>query len=96
MGDMESNRVMKLSAEISMYPFADEYLQPIAEFIERLSKEDGVEVKTNSMSTQLFGDYDAVMNLLGAAMKHSLASHGRAVFVTKFLAGDTRVLSGYD
>ena len=87
---------MKLSAEISMYPLADEYLPPIAAFIERLNADGGVEVKTNSMSTQLFGDYDAVMALLGAAMKYSFETHGRVIFVSKFLSGDARILSGYE
>ena len=87
---------MKLSAEISMYPLADEYLAPIDAFIDRLRAASSVEVKTNSMSTQLFDDYEDVMALLGAAMKYSFERYGKVIFVSKFLQGDARSLSGYD
>ncbi len=87
---------MQLSVEISMYPLKDAFIPPIDEFIAALIAHGQVEVKTNSMSTQLFGDYEEVMALLQAAIKQSFATWGKCIFVTKFLLGDSRDSSGYD
>ena len=87
---------MQVSIEISMYPLRDEFIPPINEFINTLNKADSVEVKTNSISTQVFGDYDDVMDLLKVAMRRSHENWGTSVFVTKFLLGDSRAISGYD
>lgn len=87
---------MQLSVEISMYPLRDEFLPAIGDFIEQLNTEQQVEVKTNSMSTQLFGEYDQVMALLQAAIKRSFERYNKVVFATKFLHGDTRLASGYE
>ncbi len=87
---------MQISVEISMYPLRDEFLPAISDFIELVNRNDMVEVKTNSMSTQLFGEYDQVMALLQAGIKHSFERYGKVVFATKFLHGDTRLASGYE
>lgn len=87
---------MLLSVEISMYPLRDEFIPAISDFIEELNRNDHIEVKTNSMSTQLFGDYDQVMTLLQGAIKRSFEQYGKVVFATKFLHGDTRQASGYE
>lgn len=87
---------MQISVEISMYPLRDEFLPAIGEFIEQLNKDTAVEVKTNSMSTQLFGEYDQVMQLLQAAIRASFERYNKVVFATKFLHGDTRLASGYE
>jgi len=87
---------MQISVEISMYPLRDQFLPAIADFIEQLNDQQAVEVKTNSMSTQLFGDYEAVMQLLQRAIKISFERYQKVVFATKFLPGDTRLASGYE
>lgn len=87
---------MQLSVEISMYPLQDYYIRAIDAFITQLNEPGQVQVKTNSMSTQLFGEYDQVMTLLSAAMRHSMNTFGKLVFVAKFIPGDTRQASGYD
>ena len=86
---------MKLSVDISMYPLKDEFIPPIDEFIGMLNMHDRVEIKTNSMSTQLFGEYDEVMQLLQSAIRASYEKWGKCIFVTKFLMGDTRESTGY-
>ena len=55
---------MKLSVEISMYPLKDEFIPAIQNFIDRLNTHPALQVLTNTMSTQVFGDYDAVMDVL--------------------------------
>jgi len=87
---------MQISVEISMYPLRDEFIPAISDFIEVLNRSDAVEVKTNSMSTQLFGEFDQVMALLQTGIKYSFERYGKVVFATKFLHGDTRLASGYE
>lgn len=79
---------MKLSVEISMYPLKNEYIPAIKEFIQRLNTHPQLRVITNTMSTQVFGDYDLVMDTLKAEMRKSHEQFGRAIFVCKFIDGD--------
>ncbi|MEW5682336.1 MAG: YkoF family thiamine/hydroxymethylpyrimidine-binding protein [Pseudomonadota bacterium] len=81
---------MQLSVEISKYPLADDYITPIKGFIEQLNQYPDIKVLTNTMSTQLFGDYDAVMQALQACIKWSFERYGKVVFVVKFIHGDLR------
>lgn len=83
---------MKLSVEISMYPLNEDFVPPILEFIDSLNQSDLVDVFTSHTSTQVFGDYQDVMNLLQRAMRISFEKYGKVVFVTKFLKGDVRNL----
>ena len=77
---------MKLIAEVSMYPLKDSYLTPIDRFLDRLRHPD-VEVKTNRMSTQLYGEHDAVMDLLKSATKAAAADGDEAAYVIKLIPG---------
>ena len=79
---------MKLSVEISMYPLKDEYIPAIQNFIDRLNTHAELQVITNTMSTQVFGDYDRVMDVMKAEMRQSYEQFGRAIFVCKFIEGD--------
>lgn len=80
---------MELSVELSYYPLDADYKPLIRAFIEAL-KTSGLDVHSNRMSTQLFGDFDDVMSALSQLMKWSFEQHGKAVFVAKFLEGDRR------
>ena len=79
---------MQLSVEISMYPLKDEYIPAIKDFILRLNEQPQLQVISNTMSTQVFGDYDVVMDVLKAEMRKSWEQFGRAIFVCKFIDGD--------
>jgi uncharacterized protein YqgV (UPF0045/DUF77 family) len=81
---------MHLSVEISKYPLADDYIGPIKSFIEQLNKYPEVTVQSNTLSTQLFGDYDAVMQALHECIRWSFERYGKVVFVVKFVHGDLR------
>lgn len=78
---------MELSVEISKYPLADNYKPAIKDFIDRLIATDGLVVECNTMSTQVFGDYDLVMATLSAEMKRSYQQFGKAIFVYKMIPG---------
>ncbi len=76
---------MEIGVEISLYPLADEFIPPIADFIERLNTHAGVKVVTNSMSTQVFGEYGRVFDTLALECRHTFEQTGKAIFVMKVL-----------
>ena len=79
---------MKLSVEVSMYPLKNEYIPAIKDFISRVNTNTELSIITNTMSTQIFGDYDTVMNTIRDEMRLSFEKFGRAIFVCKFIDGD--------
>jgi len=74
---------MEIGVEISLYPLADEYHAPIKVFLERLHAAAGLKVVTTSLSTQIFGTYEAVFDALGREIRATLGTLDRAVFVLK-------------
>lgn len=80
---------MYLSVQLSYYPFNEDFKPPIKDVIARLQG-SGLEVYPNRMSTQVFGEFDAVMEALSDTMKWSFERYGKAVFVANFLEGDRR------
>lgn len=79
---------MKTSVDISLYPLAEDYIPAIKEFIERLQQYPDVNLVRNKLSTQLYGDYDIVMDLLKTEIRHSWDKYGKGIFVVKFLLDD--------
>jgi len=78
---------MHVAVELSLYPLTGEFIPPILDFIERLKSQPGLSVVTNSMSTQVSGEYERVFEALKAEMRPSLEGPQRAVFVMKVLGG---------
>jgi uncharacterized protein YqgV (UPF0045/DUF77 family) len=76
---------MRLAAEISFYPLNTEFKLPIREFIARLKSVPGLEVQVNTMSTQIFGEYDLLFDTLKREMRRHLEGDYRVVFATKFM-----------
>jgi uncharacterized protein YqgV (UPF0045/DUF77 family) len=74
-----------IAVEISMYPLTEGYLEPIQLFIDALRANEHLHVATNTMSTQVLGEYEEVWAALQKAMRQSMEAGPRAVFVTKFL-----------
>jgi hypothetical protein len=85
---------MKMSLDISLYPLSQDYLPAIDEFIERIQQHPDVAVTRGDLSTQVFGDYDQVMDFLKQEIKVSWEKYGKGVFVIKFLLDDLRGLAG--
>ena len=81
---------MKISVEISYYPLKDEYIPPIKGFIERIKNNSNLKVVTNSMSTQIFGDYDEVFMTLKKEIKTSFQLP-HSVFVIKIINSELSV-----
>ena len=76
---------MDIGVEISLYPLHQDFIPPIQNFIDRLNADRRLRIITNSMSTQVFGDYDAVMQTLVRELRGTLESNDKAVFVMKVL-----------
>lgn len=80
---------MIISADISYYPLGREHIPPILDFIHRLNCYPDIEVKTNGLSTQVFGDYDTVMNAIREEIRKSFELP-LSVFVIKLVNSDQR------
>ncbi len=76
---------MRVAVDISLYPLADDFIPPIKDVIERLKANSSVEVATNTMSTQIRGDYDVVMAALNQEIKKTFDQCPKAVFAIKIL-----------
>lgn len=78
---------MNTSVEISYYPLNVEYIPPIKGFIERLNQYENLRVQTNGMSTQVFGEYQEVMQVLTTEIGKSFELP-HSVFVLKIINAD--------
>ncbi len=79
---------MRITAEISLYPLQQEYIPRIKAFILALRAQDGLEVMTNQISTQVRGEFDSVTKAINHCMQASMEQEGTAVFVVKYLNVD--------
>ena len=80
---------MDIGVEVSLYPLKADFIPAVHEFLERLSAHPDLKVVTNSMSTQVFGGFDEVMDALRVTLAGSLERMAvrseRAVFVMKVI-----------
>lgn len=81
---------LPLSAEISLYPLAAEYRSVIQGFVDRLAGYDDIRVNTNTMSTQIFGDFRRVMQVLTDELEVLYQQTPSQVLVCKFINRDLR------
>lgn len=76
---------MQAKAEISFYPLKDDYIPPIRDVIERLKAHAELSVESNTMSTQVSGDYVVLMAALSDEIRLSFERYGKSIFVIKLL-----------
>ena len=76
---------MKVAVDISLYPLDADFIPPIKDVIDRLKSHDDLEVWTNAMSTQVVGDFDAVMDALKQEIGTTFEQIPKGVFVMKML-----------
>ncbi len=76
---------MLVRVDISLYPLNENFIPPIDDVIERFNQYDEIDVTTNSMSTQLQGDYAVVMGALNTELKTTFERLPKAVFAIKIL-----------
>jgi uncharacterized protein YqgV (UPF0045/DUF77 family) len=82
---------VKLTAELSLYPLQQGYVDIIETFIESALKHDGITLVTNAMSTQVCGDYDRVMALIAEELRASYDTFGAQVLVCKLIPGELAI-----
>jgi uncharacterized protein YqgV (UPF0045/DUF77 family) len=80
---------MDIGVEISLYPLQSDFVVPIRAFVARLNQDPRLKVVTNSLSTQVFGAYEEVMEALRRELRTTFQSleqgSDKAVFVMKVL-----------
>lgn len=83
---------MKTSVELSLYPLDDNFTPIVLSFIERISDDPELEVKTTSSSTFITGEHYNLMSTLAAEFEITYKQVGQAVFVCKFMNADAMML----
>ena len=78
---------MQSAVEISMYPLTGEYRPLIKAFIDRLNTYPDMTVRTNALSTQVWGPLDRVLAMVAAEIERSASGAPQLVFVMKVLPG---------
>ena len=81
---------MQVSIDISLYPLNKKFIPPIDDFISNLKKHNNIEVRTNSMSTQLFGEFDDLMSILKIEIEKTFKKEMNSVLNLKIANGDSR------
>ena len=78
---------MNISVELTLSPLQDDFETPIIQFIKKL-RASGLTVLENPLSTQVFGDYDEVMELLNSEIKESFENLDHVVLTMKVVKSD--------
>lgn len=76
---------MNIVAEMSLYPLKAGPVPTIIEFIEDLRRQDGIEIVTNQLSSQVSGSFEAVTSAVNACMKRVMDRSDTVVLVVKYL-----------
>ena len=78
---------MDIGVEISLYPLQADFGEVIHQFIGRMGADARFRAVSNSMSTQIFGPYDEVLDVVRQELRTTFegleTSAGKAVFVMK-------------
>lgn len=77
---------MKISVELSYYPFVNIVEEEVGKFLVKLKNYEGLTIKTNFMSTHIIGEYEKVMELLNKELADTFNSR-KSVFVMKISNG---------
>ena len=82
---------MRITAELSLYPLAPDFVGHITDFIVELRREPGLEIVTNQMSTPVRGEFDAVLAAVSRCTRASMERVHPVVLVAKFLNADLEI-----
>lgn len=78
---------MKISVELTFSPLQDDFENHIIAFIKKL-RTSGLTVLENPLSTQVFGDYDQVMNMLNSEIREAFEMMERGLLYMKIVKSD--------
>lgn len=82
---------MKIVADMSLYPLKDGPIPNIIEFIKELRVQEGIEIVTNQLGTQLRGEFDAVTGAINFCMRKAMEAPNTVVLVVKYLNIDVEL-----
>jgi len=75
---------MNISVELTLTPLQDDFEPAIINFIKKL-RLSGLTVLENPLSTQVFGEYDSVMDVLQKEMKIALEAIDKGLLYIKIV-----------
>ncbi|EDM44258.1 hypothetical protein SCB49_04495 [unidentified eubacterium SCB49] len=78
---------MNISVELTLTPLQDDFEPAIINFIKKL-RDSGLTVLENPLSTQVYGEYDAVMKVLQVEMKTALEAVDNGLMYMKIVKTD--------
>ena len=78
---------MNISVELTLTPLQNEFEGPIIEFIKKL-RASGLTLKENPLSTQIYGNYDTVMQVLTVEIKESFELMEKGLLFMKIVKSD--------
>jgi uncharacterized protein YqgV (UPF0045/DUF77 family) len=82
---------MKIVAEMSLYPLKDGPVPDIIAFIREMSEQQGIEIVSNQLSTQLRGEFEAVTGAINRCMRKAMEASNTVVLVVKYLNVDLEI-----
>ena len=78
---------MKISVELTLTPLHDNFEPAIINFIKKL-RASKLKVLENPLSTQVYGDYDEVMEILTSEIKEAFELIERGLLYIKIVKSD--------
>ncbi|SEC24885.1 Thiamine-binding protein [Tenacibaculum sp. MAR_2009_124] len=78
---------MNISVELTLSPLQNEFEEPIINFIKKL-RASGLTVLENPLSTQVYGNYDEVMQLLQTEIKNVFEYIDNGLIFIKIVKSD--------
>jgi uncharacterized protein YqgV (UPF0045/DUF77 family) len=76
---------MQIVADLSLYPLKDGPIPNIINFIGELRAQEGIEIVSNQLSTQLRGEFDAVTGAVNRCMRRAMDAPNTVVLIVKYL-----------
>lgn len=80
---------MEISVELTFSPLQNDFEPPIIKLIKAL-RESGLDIKENPLSTQVFGSYDKVMEILRTEMKTALEAVDHGLLYIKIVKSNRK------
>ncbi|WP_298556543.1 thiamine-binding protein [uncultured Algibacter sp.] len=78
---------MKISVELTLTPLQDDFEPAIIHFIKKL-RASSLKVLENPLSTQVYGDYDEVMQILTSEIKEAFQLIEKGLLYIKIVKSD--------
>jgi uncharacterized protein YqgV (UPF0045/DUF77 family) len=82
---------MNIVADMSLYPLKDGAVPDIIDFIRELRRQDGIEIVSNQLSTQVRGEFEAVTGAVSRCLRKAMAAPNTVVLVVKYLNVDLEI-----